>query len=647
MRANTSLRVALRMADRGDSSEVIDAPNAAYISKLNPGRGYVRTGGSGLLQEFQTARVGGVRPGAVVALSKPSAYRVRWSLLGQAPILPKESNADSTRQIDLGVLSTLISEAAKAEGYEKPRRPWLDPLSDRVDLLTLLGNPAGTLTKKRSKELIACTSVPVGLIDLPAAQAQTTLNYDLEDSGNWGIAGAAHSGKTGALLALGASLALQISPSDVQIYGLDLAGGGLLPLESIPHCGGVFRSSETERFEQFVHKLSNEHKRRQGEIAKQGVANIMELRRQKSSISALPFIVVLIDRWEFISQEFSPESGSTVHSELSRLIREASSTGIRFVLTGDRGLLSDRIFSHLSIRLALRLSDLNDYRLLDLQPRTISREMTPGRAVRAGDGAEIQFAAVHSGRSGAAREEVERIIKSWPQERVPGQLRVDAKPEKITSREASKLPVSASGDRGAKVSLGVEGDELSRIAISVAGHRPGVLIAGARGSGRSTATAQLAREALRDDINVTIFANSSKQIFKELLGGDARLIEIADWQEGATEIKRYGANGGLIIIDDSEGFFRSPGDTALVDALQSNSELRAIVVGTVEDLTNDLRGTASLCKRSQCGLILRPQSSIEGQLFGQRIDRTQLGGPVGRGQLFIGGRQIRIQVVAD
>ncbi|MDP9419308.1 MAG: FtsK/SpoIIIE domain-containing protein, partial [Actinomycetota bacterium] len=45
MRANTGLRLALRMEDKHDSVEVLESPHAAGISRATPGRGYVRAGG--------------------------------------------------------------------------------------------------------------------------------------------------------------------------------------------------------------------------------------------------------------------------------------------------------------------------------------------------------------------------------------------------------------------------------------------------------------------------------------------------------------------------------------------------------------------------------------------------------------------------
>ena len=67
IRANTNLRIALRVTDAAESADVIGAPDAASISKTTPGRAYVRLG-HGSLVPFQTGRVGGRRPGAEAAI---------------------------------------------------------------------------------------------------------------------------------------------------------------------------------------------------------------------------------------------------------------------------------------------------------------------------------------------------------------------------------------------------------------------------------------------------------------------------------------------------------------------------------------------------------------------------------------------------
>ncbi len=71
IRANTNLRIALRVTDTAESADVIDAPDAGHIAKSTPGRAYVRLGHSSLVP-FQAGRVGGRRPGAVAA-DRPAA----------------------------------------------------------------------------------------------------------------------------------------------------------------------------------------------------------------------------------------------------------------------------------------------------------------------------------------------------------------------------------------------------------------------------------------------------------------------------------------------------------------------------------------------------------------------------------------------
>ncbi|HEY5836535.1 FtsK/SpoIIIE domain-containing protein, partial [Streptomyces sp.] len=64
IRANTNLRIALRVTDGSESSDVIDAPDAGSISKSTPGRAYVRLGATSLVP-FQSGRGGGRPPGGV------------------------------------------------------------------------------------------------------------------------------------------------------------------------------------------------------------------------------------------------------------------------------------------------------------------------------------------------------------------------------------------------------------------------------------------------------------------------------------------------------------------------------------------------------------------------------------------------------
>src|SRR5690606_17769570 len=63
LRANTNLRVALRMADEADSVDVIGVKDAAFFGAETPGRGAIKAG-PGRIVHFQTGYLGGRISGA-------------------------------------------------------------------------------------------------------------------------------------------------------------------------------------------------------------------------------------------------------------------------------------------------------------------------------------------------------------------------------------------------------------------------------------------------------------------------------------------------------------------------------------------------------------------------------------------------------
>src|SRR6266487_1394910 len=94
IRANTNLRIALRVTSSDESADVIDAPDSAYIAKSTPGRCYVRSGASNLVA-VQSARIGGRRPGTGPVTASAQVMPVPWRGLGRAlPAPGKTAGAD-------------------------------------------------------------------------------------------------------------------------------------------------------------------------------------------------------------------------------------------------------------------------------------------------------------------------------------------------------------------------------------------------------------------------------------------------------------------------------------------------------------------------------------------------------------------------
>ncbi|MFI6733808.1 FtsK/SpoIIIE domain-containing protein [Nonomuraea sp. NPDC050451] len=169
IQANTSLRIALRVTEPAESSDVIDLPDAAHISKSTPGRCYVRSG-VGAATAVQTARVGGrsPAPGSTGPLAGLGAairvLDVSWRSLGKPLPPPPEPEEDST-VTDLTLVADALIEATHLAAVPVQPSPWLDPLPTLLvlDLPALTTSPPTTAASPYSApDFPATTSSPSG-----------------------------------------------------------------------------------------------------------------------------------------------------------------------------------------------------------------------------------------------------------------------------------------------------------------------------------------------------------------------------------------------------------------------------------------------------------------------------------------------------
>ncbi len=272
IRANTNLRIALRVTDATESTDVIDAPDAARISKSTPGRAYVRLGHSSLVP-FQAGRVGGRRPGTrTAAPTVPWVVPLDWPDLGRPlPRRPAARQVADEEVTDLSVLVGALGEAARQAGVPAQPSPWLPALPDAV-LLDDLPRPAPPADGRLAPAAYAVE-------DLPALQVQRPAVVDLATFTHLLAVGAPRSGRSQLLRTLAGSLARTHSCEDVHLYGIDCGNGALLPLAELPHCGAVVSRSQGERASRLVARLAAEVERRQGLLGELGVADITEQRR--------------------------------------------------------------------------------------------------------------------------------------------------------------------------------------------------------------------------------------------------------------------------------------------------------------------------------------------------------------------------------
>jgi DNA segregation ATPase FtsK/SpoIIIE, S-DNA-T family len=394
IRANTNLRIALRVTDAVESADVIGAQDAASISKSTPGRAYVRLG-HGSLVPFQAGRVGGRRPGAEdTTTAKPWVTPLSWSDLGRPEPSPPAAGRHADQEItDLKVLVEQIQCAAKGLRVPRQPSPWLPPLPPVLQLADI----ARTGRRREPENGPSCA---YGMTDLPLLQQQQPTALNLDTFSHLMAGGAPRSGRSQLLRTIAGALALTHSCADLHLYGIDCGNGALGALTELPHCGAVVNRSQTERAIRLLKRLAAELSRRQELLAALGCSNMNEQRAAAPERDRLPHIVILLDRWEGFTTSLGELDNGSLTEVITRVLSEGASAGMHLVMTGDRSLLGGRISTLCEEKLAFKLPDKEDYALIGLRPRDLPDQIPPGRAFHAGSGSEIQVALLGPDASG-------------------------------------------------------------------------------------------------------------------------------------------------------------------------------------------------------------------------------------------------------
>ncbi|HRB05095.1 MAG TPA: FtsK/SpoIIIE domain-containing protein, partial [Ilumatobacteraceae bacterium] len=288
IRANTNLRIALRMNDEADSTDVIGRRDAAMLPRTLLGRGFARTG-QAELTEFQVAYVGGqtVTSQHVAATAEP--LRILDVKLGDVlrPAGVVEDDVDG--QSDLQVMVDVIRAAAIAEGIPQQSSPWLPSLPEVL--------PVATVTDEQPGRAL------IGVVDLPESQSQQPWFWDLENDGNLLVFGTSGAGKTTLLRTMAVWLAQRNAPDALHIYALDFATRGLQPLAALPHTGTVVSGDDIERVQRLIVTIEREIARRKSQFAAVGASTLTEYQRLAAG-AKLPRIIVLLDGYGGFTSTF-------------------------------------------------------------------------------------------------------------------------------------------------------------------------------------------------------------------------------------------------------------------------------------------------------------------------------------------------------
>ncbi|MCU1590682.1 MAG: cell division FtsK/SpoIIIE [Frankiales bacterium] len=625
IRANTNLRLCLAVTRESESRDVIDAPVAATISRLTPGRAYARTGHADLTP-FQAARVGGRRPALVAPDEVASVSLCPVPELGDP--VPRGGSAEGRDEVtDLSLLVDACLSAADRLGIAPPRSPWLPPLPER---LTLSAVPAANDPLAGTAGRVA--PLPFGLCDVPESQARRPLALDLDTATHLMVLGSPRSGRTTALRTLAGSLARSASPDDVHLYVVD-PGGGLGALGCLPHTGAVVGRDAPERVDRVLTWLAGEVARRQAVLGAAGHAGLAEHRAAVPVAQRLPHLLLFLDRWEAFVATYQDLDAGRLIDVFYRLLREGPAAGLHVVMTADRTGLVGRVSSMVEDRLLLRMADRGDYAGAGLPTRLVPDQLPAGRGwSMGGTPLTAQVALLDADASGPEQTAALERLAGAPA-RVARPHRIEPLPASVALSVIPRPP----GDR---LVVGVGGDELEPLTMDIA--ESGFVVAGPPRSGRSTALLTLARQLQAAGSRVLAVAPRPSPL-RAVPG--CHTDREASYDLEALLLERPDA----ILIDDAELLVDSPLAYLLEKAARDRRDNGTLVVaaGTTEDLMTGFRGFVVELRRARAGILLSPQSSAEGDLLGVRLSRS-VGGPVhpGRGLLCIGGATTPLQVAA-
>ncbi|WTW99092.1 FtsK/SpoIIIE domain-containing protein [Streptomycetaceae bacterium NBC_01309] len=631
IRANTNLRIALRVTDATESHDIIDLADAAGISPATPGRAMVRLG-HGRVATFQTAYAGSPATQEAATEERLWATVVPSNGLGR-PLRTPEADPESEPRnavpggvrTELATLVTAMGEASRELGVAEQPRPWLPALAQLIPLESLPEPEPG----EAAGEPGYLRPVAYGLEDLPGEQRQRPAVIDLAVMGHLSVIGGGRSGRSQLIRTIAGALAQAHSCADVHLYGIDSGGGALNPIAELPHCGAMISRSDVERAMRLLALLRRQVAQRQGLLSRHDCANLTELRAAVPEAERPPHIVVFLDGWEGIAASLGDRDNGRLTDEAAHLLREGAAVGVHLVMTADRALLGGQIGGLNDNRLLLRLAERTDYTLVGIRAASLPTVIPAGRGWQSDTHAETQVAVLGLDASGPAQAaELARIgaAARTRDEGVPAQRRpgpVAGLPDQVTLPDAmGRVPAELRRPLWALV--GVGGDDMGAWGVDLAGRSHIFGIAGPPGTGRSTLLVTMAASLLASGTRL-ILVTPRESPLRRLAAHDAVLGHFTGTGLGDAELEAALADAAgtptVVLVDDADMLATTSADTSLRGLVATGRErgVGLVYAGVSEVVTQHMFGWLGEARRARSGALISPQTVVEGELLGTRL----------------------------
>lgn len=579
IRANTALRVALRVQDRADSSDVIDVPDAADLPRQLPGRALVRFG-PGELVTVQTALATArtciaTAPVTVAPIGLAIGPPVTGGRTGEQM---GAGDGEGTGPTDLERLVAATTEAWRDLHGAPPRPVWPEPLP------TDLAWPLRSCPIESS----APTSDPglvLGLADDPDRQRQIPFTWT-PDAGSLLVAGGPGSGASTALSTAVLAVAFTWPATEAHVHVIDMGAGGLGPLQDLDAVGHVVGSDDGERQRRLIEDL----------------ADLLAARRSTAGDGwGGPRRFLVVDGVGALRARWDPLEPTGTWDRFTDVVTRGAPFGIHVAMAVEGpGAAPQGLISACGQRLVLRLGDRTDHSAFGVSPASVPA-LPAGRGQSAADGLVVQVARPPRGTT-AAVAALADTAPAVPDEHLPRS--VDVLPETLTVTQLTDRAgsvVEVGGDGSLHLAVGIAESRLAtaRLTLAPGGH---ALVAGAPRSGRSTI--------------LDVLAGSIEEVGIPVLRLDRSNRSEADVRAALD------ASGPLVVtIDDAD---QTADDDPLLARLaaERRPDRHLMVAARTDRLRSRYAHWTREVRVDRCGLLLAPDPDLDGELLGTRLPRA-------------------------
>ncbi len=635
LRANTNLRIALRMADADDSTDVVGHPLASGFDPAVPGRAVAKAGPARLVT-FQSGYVGGWTtdepPPPVITIDELVFGRgQRWEEPEPVGVAASEVAPTDLGPTDLQRVVASVGRAFDTSGLAVPRKPWLKELAAVYEL--------ARLRQSRTDDVLY-----FGIEDEPDDQAQSPVAFLPDRDGNMAAFGTGGSGKSTFLRTLAVVAGLSTRGGPCHVYALDFGSRSLQVLQALPHVGAVVNGDDHERIVRLLRLLRASIDERAARYAALNAGTIADYRRLSDQPDE-PRILLLVDGVGAFRQAYESGDRTRWFDLFQGIAADGRQVGIHVVVTADRSAaIPTSLASVIQRRLVLRMAGEMEYATLGAPADGFATGTPAGRGFL--EGAEVQVA-VLGGSANVARQA--RAIERLGSEMAASDRRPRPKPvERLPERVAlSELPVEVQG----LPVLGLGDETLEPVGFVPEGT---FLVVGPAQSGKTTTVAAMALSLQRWQPTRPFV----------LLGSSARssLFPVLEWSESAAGEDDVAAlaedlasrltsgdgavDGLVVVIEGLADHLNGAADQALQDLLRAVRSSGAFVI-TESEATAMVSSWPLLAaaRSARHGLALQPD-----QLDGDAVFRTsfprlsRVEFPAGRGLRVRSGRTDRVQV---